>query len=70
MMWAGWGFHWIWMIVFWVIVIGLIVWAVGQLAPRGPERGRGEARDVLDLRYARGEVDDEEYRRRRGQLDG
>lgn len=67
MMWAGWGFHWIWMVGFWVAVIGLIVWAVARIAPPGPSGG-DEARRILDERYARGELDDDEYRRRRHEL--
>jgi putative membrane protein len=70
MMWAGWGFHWIWMVVFWAAVIALVVWAVSRLTPTDRDRGANRARDVLDERYARGEIDEEEYRRRRSQLDG
>lgn len=67
MMWGGWGFHWIWMVVFWVVVIGLIAWAVTRLTPTNHARG-DDARSILDERYARGELDDEEYRRRRSEL--
>ena len=68
MMWSGgWAFHWIWMVVFWAALVGAIVWAATRVAPggAGPQRS---ARDVLDERYAQGEIDDEEYRRRRSQL--
>ncbi len=69
MMWsAGWGFQWIWMVVFWAAVIGLIGFAVTRLAPAGPDRTRRSAHDLLDERYARGELDDDEYRRRRSEL--
>ncbi len=67
-MWAGWGIHWIWMVVFWAVAIGLIAWAVTRLAPTGPARPSDTARMILDERYARGELDDDEYRRRRGEL--
>ncbi len=73
MMWAGdWGIHWIWMVVFWVAVIGLIAWAATRLAPTNPNPGRGSdtARAILDERYARGELDDVEYGRLRSQLGG
>ena len=68
-MWAGYGFHWIWMVVVWVAVIGLVAWAVTRLAPTGGDRS-SHARALLDERYARGELDDEEYRRRRRELAG
>lgn len=68
MMWSGWGLHWAWMLVAWVVVIGLVIWAVARLVPTSPS-GRAGARRILDERYARGEIDEEEYRRRRGELD-
>ena len=69
MMWAGaMGFYWIWMVVFWVAVIGLVVWAVARLAPAGSARSDGSARRTIDERYARGELDEEEYRRRRDEV--
>lgn len=70
MMWGSWRFHWVWMVVFWGAVLGLIVWAVARLAPSDRDRRTTTAREILDERYARGEVDDEEYRRRRSELDG
>lgn len=68
MMWAGWGIHWVWMVGFWVIVVAIIAWAVVRLAPTTADRQDETARHILDARYARGELDDEEYRRRRSEL--
>ncbi len=69
MMWAGYGFSWIWMVLFWVAVVGLIAWAIARLTPLEPGRqSSGTARTILDERYARGELDEDEYRRRRGEL--
>ena len=75
--WGGWGWGgWILMalvmIVFWALVITAIVVAVRYFAGAGTAHGRagggptptGGAEDVLAERYARGEIDDEEYRRR------
>jgi putative membrane protein len=63
------------MVVFWVAVIGLVVWAVARLAPAGSARTDGSAprtddsaRRTIDERYARGELDEEEYRRRRDEV--
>lgn len=68
MMWSGWGLHWTWMVLFWVVVVGGIAWAVVRLAPPTTDRHDDAARRILDERYARGELDDEEYRRRRSEL--
>jgi putative membrane protein len=66
--WAWWQMllMWIGMIVFWALVIWGI-WALVTAATRRPDNGRGDpsARQILDQRLARGEIDIEEYRRRR-----
>ena len=67
-----WGYGGWWMglamILFWVGVVAVIVWAVRTSTTReAPTRG-STALDVLDERYARGEIDDEEYERRRKML--
>jgi len=55
------------MLVFWVLVLGGIVWVATVWSPdaRGPSDG---ARQLLDERFARGELDVDEYRRRRDAL--
>ena len=50
------------MVAFWA----LITWAVLSLT-RGGERRR-DSESILDERFARGEIDDDEYRRRRESL--
>lgn len=71
MMMDGWGhgfFGVIWMILFWGVIIGLPIAFVWLLASRG--RGnRADARTVLEERYARGEIDEEEFERRKSNLD-
>jgi putative membrane protein len=71
----GWGWWmvmgWIWMVVFW----GLIIWGVFALASR---LGRGEsaaerepsALEILERRYARGELSHEEFEEMRRRLTG
>ena len=74
---GGWGiFMMLMMVLFW----GLLVWGivasvrhysnsrVGQ-APAGPAAGSSAALEALRLRYAKGEIDDEEFERRRANLD-
>lgn len=65
---SGWG---MWMGPFFmvlvpVLIIVLIVWFVRGLrpSPTTTVRDHPTARDILDVRYAKGELDDEEYQRR------
>lgn len=81
MMGAG-GMGWMW-IIWPVVLIGLLLVVVLLLRGRGntPERNTGptsraletegtRARELLDERYARGEVSDEEYEEKRKNLRG
>lgn len=53
-----------------LIVVAVVVAArVGTRPPTG-ERRSGEALRELDLRYARGEIDRDEYLQRRSDLEG
>lgn len=62
----GWGWWmligWIWMVVFW----GLIIWAVFAIIGRlgggkGSETNRSSAMSILEERFARGEIDREQF---------
>ena len=53
----------------WILLIALVIWAVGGLGAGGGSNTRSP-RQMLDERYARGEIDDEEYRRRREAMGG
>jgi len=60
------------MAVFWLLVLAVIVLVVWQVL-RGREPGVGgagedRAENVLRERYARGEIDEEEYRRKLDEL--
>ncbi|QJY48987.1 SHOCT domain-containing protein [Pseudonocardia broussonetiae] len=60
--------------VFWwfaaaVVVVLLVVGASVAVAGRGDDEA-GSAHDVLAERFARGEIDEEEYRRRTAVLRG
>ncbi|WP_458686551.1 SHOCT domain-containing protein [Nocardia tengchongensis] len=67
---GGWGYGLmtVGMVIFWVIVIGGIVAAVrysNGFQQRGPAVPRGSTpQQTLANRYARGEIDDDEYTRR------
>lgn len=72
MMWDGWGWGWgwAWMWAFWVFILALIIFAVWRMAANGRHVGphRDPAEEMLRMRYARGEIDAEEYERRLSDL--
>jgi putative membrane protein len=53
-----------------VAVVAIAVWAVMYFIGSGRASGSkdGQARQILDQRYARGEIGDEEYKRIRREL--
>jgi putative membrane protein len=57
-----------WMWPWWIMglgLLGLVVWAVARAAGGSfPPRGEDSPETILKSRYARGEVDREEYERR------
>jgi putative membrane protein len=58
--------------LFWLVVIGGIVLLLrsrGGWGPPGAGGQRETALDVLDARYARGEIDEDEYHQRRSVLE-
>lgn len=67
MMWgwdSGWGWFWmsLMMVAFWVAVAWVIVTLVRG---GGSRRDSRDVQGILDERFARGEIDEDEYRRRR-----
>jgi putative membrane protein len=61
----GGGGWWIWgplMMIVAIAVIALVVWFVRN--PRAEDRQSSSAREILRERYARGEIDSEEYEER------
>lgn len=71
----GWGgggmwFGPLWMIIWVAVLVAVIVVLVRGLGGAGIDmRSRG-ARDILDERYARGEIDREEYEKRKRDIEG
>jgi len=63
----NWFFMTLSMALFWVLVIGAVVWAIrssgGVRSEPPPHPPR--ARDALDERFARGEISEDEYRKAR-----
>lgn len=51
----------LWMVLFWVGVVVLAVWLAGQLFPRVSQGTQQSSREILQARYARGELTREQY---------
>lgn len=70
-MWFGGWWMALWMMVFWIGLILLIVWAVRSLSGEGHGQAsddRSRALQILEERYARGEIDRDEFEERRSTL--
>lgn len=67
---AGWVAMSLMMLAFWGLFIGLVVWAVHSFRAGSdsvhPQDGGGRADEIFAERYARGDIDEIEYQRRRG----
>jgi putative membrane protein len=77
MMGYGYGMSWmggIFMIIFWVAVIVAIVFLIRWLlvasrtGAHGPVHGGESALDILKKRYARGEIDKQEFEEKKREL--
>src|SRR5262245_17661042 len=77
MMYYGW-YGWTWMLLmplFWIVLLGVIVWAVVRIVQRPTDRWPAERRgetpqEILDRRFASGEIDAETYTQARDRLAG
>ena len=70
MMGSGFGIPGLGMILVWVLIIGLAVLLVRAVAGGSSgSRGGKSARQILDERFARGEIDQREYEERRHMLE-
>ncbi|WP_245853556.1 SHOCT domain-containing protein [Maliponia aquimaris] len=70
-MWGG-GFGFmggLTMVIFWGAVIALIVFVVLRLRDAPTQPRETKALDALQLRFAKGEIDEEEYRRLKATLE-
>lgn len=69
----GGGFMWL-MPLFWLVILGLLIWFVvslvrGDVHEGGPKTRNKSPLDILNERYARGEIDTEEFVERRNKLE-
>ncbi len=69
----GFGVWWLlgigMMVLFWIAIILLVVWAVRSLFPRQMHSGRTQALEILQQRYAKGEISAAEYEQARARLE-
>lgn len=69
---AGW-LGWLIMIIFWILVVAgitlLIVWVVRSSEKSSIGREK-TALEILNERYARGRIEDEEYEKKKERLEG
>lgn len=67
--WGGWTAMTLTMVAFWAVVIfaAVLIWR-GAASTRSEARTAADPRGVLDERFARGEIDEREYRQRRDVL--
>jgi len=64
-----WGMHWGWWI-FWIVVIIALVWLLSQRRTGAPPPPRKESPlELLQRRYAAGEISTEAYEDRRARLE-
>lgn len=65
---GGFGFGWIFMILFWVVIIVAVValakWMITSSSRGRRNGGDSAALDILKERYAKGEIDEQEFQKR------
>ncbi|WP_250549450.1 SHOCT domain-containing protein [Pseudonocardia sp. H11422] len=64
------GWFWIWptLVLIGLGLLGYLTYQLVQGRGTGSPAGASSARQILDERYARGEIDEQEYRQRRAEL--
>lgn len=67
--WWGWGFGWTSMVLFWVLVILAIVALAKWLSSSRDGGSTRRPLDILQERYARGEITREQYEQMRRDLE-
>ena len=65
----GWGFGGgIMMLVFWIAFALLVLWAIKAFSQGRDNKGSTSASDILKERYAKGEINKEEFEQKRKDL--
>jgi putative membrane protein len=61
---GGWGWMWLVGLLSMLALVVVVVWAVTRSGSTNRPNPPSRAREILDERYARGEISTEEYRER------
>lgn len=64
----GFGIAWTWLA--WFAILGVVVWLGTWALKSGLGAPRETPEEILERRYAAGEIDEAEYRRRLAELHG
>ncbi len=66
--WGMGGFGWLFMVIFWVLVIIGVIYLIRLVVGTKGEGKTETALDILKKRYARGEINKEEYEEKKKDL--
>jgi putative membrane protein len=71
-MWSWWmgGWSWFWFALLVLVIVLLVVWITRRSGPTDGGGGGDDALRILEERFARGEIDREEFEERRRTLRG
>jgi putative membrane protein len=73
--WLGFGLGWIIMIIFWALIIWLIIFLVRKISGHGGcscanHKHKDSTLEILKERYAKGDIDKQEFEEKRKTLEG
>lgn len=65
------AFGWVFMILFWgLIIFGIFALVKWLITTKSNDQSKNTPLEILQERYARGEIDQEEYEQKKGALQG
>lgn len=69
MMWGFGAWGMLWMLLFWGGLVLLVIWGIRQTSGGGTTQSSSRAREILEERFARGEIDAAEFSQRRDEIE-